>query len=254
MRRPFAGLLLSISLIGAFGSQAAAAEEWGDLALRLVYDGEPPDIPAAAPGLPLHEELVVNPKNHGIANVLFYLGVEPGKKAAANPTLEEAILPKATLNVLPDKFSPRIQVVHTKQRLGLVNLSGSDVHLKSEVFNAKAFPGLMPAGGKLEVRLPQSEPFPIPVMNMLQPRHQSWLFVVDHPYATVSDEDGIIKLGKIPVGKHTFVVWHEMPGFVKEAHHGGMPVEWKRGRMTVEIAPGENDLGEFLLQPAVFRK
>jgi hypothetical protein len=248
-----AAVVLSI-LLAAFSCGVAAGEEWGDLELRLVYDGEPPDIPAAAPGLPLHEELLVNPGNHGIANMLFYLQVGPGKKVSASPKIEEAILPKETLNVLPDKFSPRVLVVHRTQRLRLVNLSGSEVHLKSELFNPKAFPGLMPAGGKLEVRLPESPSFAIAIFNALQPRHQSWVFVADHRYATVSDKDGNIKLSKLPVGKHTFVVWHEIPGYVKEAQQGGMPVEWKRGRMIVEIAPGENDLGEFLLKPEVFKR
>jgi hypothetical protein len=42
-------------------------------------------------------------------------------------------------------------------------------------------------------------------------------------------------------------------GFVQKATHNELPVNWPRGRVTVDIAPGDNDLGDIKLTPEQFK-
>ena len=41
---------------------------------------------------------------------------------------------------------------------------------------------------------------------------------------------------------------------LRKANLAGKDVEWQRGRVTLEIKPGENDLGEIKLPPGNFRQ
>ncbi len=41
---------------------------------------------------------------------------------------------------------------------------------------------------------------------------QAWLWVVDHPYATVTPADGTFALTDVPPGAYKLKVWHEALG------------------------------------------
>lgn len=73
-----------------------------------------------------------------------------------------------------------------------------------------------------------------------------WLLIRDNPYMAASDEHGKLTIANLPAGDWTFRVWHEW-NFVKQAKRDGKAVEWPRGRLTLKIELGDNDLGEILL-------
>jgi hypothetical protein len=79
-----------------------------------------------------------------------------------------------------------------------------------------------------------------------------WLVVSDHPYAAVSEADGRFRIKNLPAGERTFQFWHEKSGWVARGTRDGRLVEWQRGRVTVTINPGENDLGEVRIPAEVF--
>ena len=39
-------------------------------------------------------------------------------------------------------------------------------------------------------------------------------FIVDHPYAAITDKDGKFKIENLPVGKHEFIIHHQLAGMV----------------------------------------
>lgn len=51
----------------------------------------------------------------------------------------------------------------------------------------------------------------------------------------------------LPVGKHSFRVWHETCGFVTKVRRDGHEQQWMKGRLEIEIKPGWNDLGDVLV-------
>ena len=78
-----------------------------------------------------------------------------------------------------------------------------------------------------------------------------WLLVRANPYMTVSDENGRFEIEKLPVGKHTFQLWHERIGWLREIQIGMHKTD-ERGRLTVTVEPGENDLHFAELAPELF--
>ena len=45
----------------------------------------------------------------------------------------------------------------------------------------------------------------------------SYIEVLDQPYAAVTDTDGKFRIEKLPAGEHTFTVWHERCGYLHKA-------------------------------------
>ena len=107
---------------------------------------------------------------------------------------------------------------------------------------------LLRAHQKMSVDVkPQTLTIPIPVRGNAQQWLNANVFAAANPYFALSDSDGNIRITDLPPGKWEFQVWHERPGFVKRAN-------WPRGRFTMEIKPGENDLGTIKLPPATFKE
>jgi hypothetical protein len=43
---------------------------------------------------------------------------------------------------------------------------------------------------------------------------RSWVVVVDHPFYTITNEDGKFTLSNVPPGQQTLAIWHEVLGTV----------------------------------------
>ena len=60
--------------------------------------------------------------------------------------------------------------------------------------------------------------------NVLHTWMKAWIFVADHPYATVTETDGGFVLAEVPPGAYALRIWHERLG---------------ERRRAVEIEPGQ---------------
>ena len=79
----------------------------------------------------------------------------------------------------------------------------------------KANLSLTPGGAPLEVKgLAPSLTEPYAVGCSIHPWMSANLWVLDHPYFDVTDEDGNFKIKHAPVGKVRLVVWHAGAGFI----------------------------------------
>jgi hypothetical protein len=41
---------------------------------------------------------------------------------------------------------------------------------------------------------------------------QAWVWVLEHPYAVVTDSDGSFELSDVPAGSYKLTIWHEALG------------------------------------------
>lgn len=57
----------------------------------------------------------------------------------------------------------------------------------------------------------------------------------------------------LPVGKHTFQLWHERAGYLSNVKIGSLTAD-KKGRLTVTINSGTNALMESRLSPQLFER
>jgi len=93
----------------------------------------------------------------------------------------------------------------------------------------------------------ENEPAPIPVDCNIHPWMKSYVVVLDHPFAAVSDENGDLTIKGLPAGEElVFRVYHEAGG-IKEVEINGKSEEWSRSRFKVDVKPGMNDLGTVVI-------
>ncbi len=267
LRAVVVGLLLT-----AVSYLPAVAEEtrWGTLTGRFVYDGVPPEPPEAqvvgAVAIPLDESLIVNPKNRGIANIAVFLRVETKELVALpiHPSYEKQAEDVVEIAIVGRRFEPRFQLLRKGQTLRVTNKD-------PEVQNVNiAFTKNPPVNQNLEVDDPldpndvpgveqkctRSERLPVQMKSDIYPWVSGRVLVADTPYMAWTDANGNFEIKNLPVGEHTFQLWHEELGYVQEIRFGPVEnvTEVEKGRLKVTIKEGENDLGRLWLSPKLFEK
>ena len=83
---------------------------------------------------------------------------------------------------------------------------------------------------------------------------KAWLVVRPNPYASVSKTDGTFEIKDVPVGEVELQFWHEKAGYIGEMTIGGKAEKAAKGRKKVSVAAAGTDLGEIVLEPAIFQK
>jgi hypothetical protein len=252
MKGSYRGLIAC--LLGMFAAVVHAEEsKWGDLKLRFVYDGQPPEpkllaVAAGAPFAPVDETWVVNPKNKGVANVVVYLDLQRGEKLLVHPDLRKPKHSEVKLNILGGRFDPHVTIMRTGQSLVVTNGDPAGHNVVADLFVNHSFNELILAGGAISQIFDSAEPFPMGLRDSLHPHMIGRLLICDHPHAAKSDQDGQVLIGKLPVGKHMFRVWHEAIGTVRALVQAGERLEWKRGLVEVEVKEQGTDLGVFAIK------
>ena len=255
----FRVLMMSSGILGAScgGQFVAYSADWGSLAGRFVLDGEPPERPVlqinkdvefCGKHEPRAEKLVVQRDDRGMANVVIWLDTKPGEKVASHPSFAESATAKIKLANKGCRFDPHVCVLRTGQTLRIDNPDLVDHNTAAGLDRNTPFNFLTPSGQSAEhSKFANSEKLPTMIQCAIHPWMIGWLVVKDHPYVAVTDEHGRFELRNLPVGEQTFVVWHELPGYVQEVTRGGQTETWKRGKVTLRVSTGEVDFGELRL-------
>lgn len=246
--------LLLANLVVAIPAVATNATDWGMVKGRFVLEGTPPERPKLVLNKdvefcgkyePRTEKLVVHPTDHGIANIVIWLDTKLGEKPAIHPSFEESASAKIKLANKGCRFDPHVCVLRTGQTLLIENADQVDHNTAAGLDRNAPFNDLTPSGNSVErPRFAQAEKVPAQVQCSIHPWMVGWLVVKDHPYVAVTDEHGRFEMKNLPDGEHTFVVWHELPGFVQEVTRNGKTESWKRGKVTVRVSPEPTDLGD----------
>lgn len=240
-----------------------SAADWGTVKGRFVFDGPPPeqpklqinkDVEFCGKHEPRAEKLVVHREDHGIANVVIWLDVKPGEKVATHPSYDESATAQIKLANKGCRFDPHICVLRTGQSLLIENPDQVDHNTAAGLDKNDPFNAVIAAGKSSErPRFKQSERLPAQVQCSIHPWMTGWLVVKDHPYVAVTDEHGRFDLKNLPAGEHTFVVWHEQPGYVEQVTRGGKSEIWKRGKLAVNVPAGPTDFGEVRISAESFK-
>ncbi len=253
----------------AKGDTGAAAEApatggWGTLKGRFVYGGEPPtqdkleitkDTEFCTREHPLDESIVVNQENKGLQNVVLWIYV--GRRDTPpqiHESFQDMISEPTRLDNLWCRFEPHVKVVYTGQTLVIGNKDEVGHNTKADLNANSPFNQTIPAGEDITQTFEKAERLPSPVSCSIHPWMQGYLHVLDHPYVAVSDADGNFDIPNVPTGRWTFQVWHETAGYITTVTHDGQQKTWDRGRVELDIAEGEVDLGDITVDAAMFSK
>lgn len=231
----------------------SAEPRFGSLRGRFVLDGDiPPEKVLVHVGDPkVHERerefvtedipdesLLVDPETHGIANVCVYLrkaplGIHPARQTSA----EERVL----CEIKGFRYRPHVLFARTDQ-IVVVKHEDRVPHCVHEypILPPGFGQALRPFNERREREFPHKRPERVP-MSVRCDFHlwmRAYWLVLDHPYAAITAPDGTFVIDDLPVGRHTFTVWHERPGYIARD-------------LRVEIAPDSTiDLGTIPISPA----
>jgi len=240
------------------GNPASAADEWGSIEGQFVIDGEIPVLPplvkqgdlaakdapvCAAADVP-DESLIVNPENKGIANVFLYIRKAPSK---IHPDFVNSTEKEIVFDQKGCRFFPHTLILRTDQSVLVKSGDPISHNTHTNPFGYGAENLIISAndrkGVAMQIKKSQLSYPPVMVNCDIHPHMKAWWMVSDHPYVAITDKDGKFKIENLPVGEHTFRVWHESLLYVN------CP-EFKRDlKVTVEAAKTKT-LGPFKVKQA----
>lgn len=249
-------VILAISLVTMLCA-TAAAQKWGTLTGRFVYDGTPPapsavtvtkDVEVCGKHKLVDETIVVG-KDGGLKNVAVILMPDAGTELPIHESYEAAFKTPVELDNKNCRYEPHVTAVRVGQTLLLKNTDPVGHNVKLDSFANIGINVLIPSGSSVEHKFAAAEGrIPVSASCSIHPWMNAQVYVTDHPYAAVSGEDGAFEIKNLPAGEWTFMFRHET-GYVQEITRNGVKVPLSKGKFTVTIEEGENDLGEMKLAP-----
>jgi hypothetical protein len=249
-------LLSSVSfgsalLLGAILLQPPVARA-ADLTGKFVYDG---DVPAAVPvtdpkaandfpGQKLvYQNLVVDPTTKAIAYVAVYI---KEIDFPATPEAQAAVPAEVIVDNKGGQFNPHMSALWVgKQKLFFQN---SDPVSHNSNFNLAGVNPLLPPSAKIPVEVAGTKLLPQEVTCTIHPWMKAYVVPRNHPYVGVSGTDGTFVIKNLPENQAIeFQAWHEKSGYL------AIP-QWEKGRFTMTLKAGVNDLGEIKVPAAILNK
>jgi len=174
--------------------------------------------------------------NQRVKNAVVWIdGIEKGKPLTKNPvnvTVKNCMAePHVNVGCVGGKFVLRNDddIMHTVQlKLGLeyqTKVSGRPVKDGATIYNL-ALPN---KGVNIEKPIKEYHRYTkdtgfIQVKSNTDECMGGYIFVFDHPYAAVTDDQGSFSMDNLPPGQYTLTIWHE--GFKKQEQH-------------ITVSPGE---------------
>lgn len=238
---------------------ASKPEGWGTLRGVFKVNGmTPAPAPIVASKDPevcgkhqlVDESLVVGPGGE-LANVVISVR---SKKVATHPDYPKSPTEPVVFDNKDCRFDPHVAVVRVGQPLMLKNSDPVPHNSNVTPVSNEGINPLLPAAGSVTHKFESAESLPVKVSCNIHPWMSGLVVVADNPYVAVTGKDGSFEIKNLPAGELEFQVWHEKVGNLTAVSLDGKETTWGRGRFTREIAAGENDLKEIVVQAAVFQK
>ncbi len=245
--------------IGPLGMTLAAQGEFGTIKGRLVWGGSdvPParvliakgraqkdsEICAREAAIP-NRELVVDPKNKGVAYGFAYL-VKP---KGSNPGAVKELLarsPKAELDQKNCEFLPYVLAFHQDQTLLIKSSDPVNHNVRYAAFANSAFNQILAPGRDVEIKL-VAERRPIIVACDIHSWMKAYIMVFDHPFFAVTGADGAFEIKGVPAAEQNLVLWQERVGYVGFTD----PAKKAQGRAVTIRPGGVTDVGAIAIDPS----
>ncbi len=239
--------------------RAAAADRWGDLVGRFVYDGKAPepkklkvdkDVECCGKYDIRDESLVVGEEG-GLANVYIYVRT---RRVDVCPELKESVEPRVLMENTRCIFVPHcLHIWCDEQEFYTTNDQPIADNVAFSPLADRPANIILPAAPSPDEVTSATWTFrrrqnvPVLITCNYHPWESGYILPRDNPYVAVSAADGTFTIPKLPVGELEFQVWHERVGYLDTP-------DWRKGRFETTIKPGTNDLGTIKLAPSMFEK
>lgn len=184
--------------------------------------------------------LLIDPQTKGIPNAFAYLPRPTG----SNPEAVKAQQAKAAEVVVDQvncEFIPYSTAMLASQPVVFKSSDPIGHNVRYSGFVNPARNIALPPNGALKAQL-KAERRPLALNCDIHPWMKGWVFVFDHPFYAVTNDDGSFEITGVPAGTQNIVVWQEKVGYVTAGGARGMAVTVKPGEVT--------ELGDIQLDPA----
>jgi plastocyanin len=246
-------------ILAATGVTNSVEAQFADLKATFVFKGKAPDAaavqavndPVCGTFKIVSETLVVNKTNNGIKDLAIFPDPKTFDPTKADPAVKEPIVAKPVLDNNMCRFDPHVLVVKSGQDVVVKNSDKTGHNASFSFFSNNASNNQIPAGGMITFKVPLAEPAPIPVSCGSHGWMKAFVIVQDHPFVGLSDENGLIQIKGLPVGKISLKIWQDSGKF-KEVKINGKALPVKRGAFEIELKAGMNDLGKIELDASNF--
>jgi plastocyanin len=248
--------LLFGAMLGAIAiSHPAGAADWGNLKGRFIYDGDPPKQqsidtskePICSKHKVVIEDLVVNPDNHGLANVVVFVS---SKKVTENPEYKSTASDEVTIDNNGCRFEPHIVTMRVSQTLVIKNSDPFSHNSNLAPLGDEATNPVLTPDSSKPYKFHKQQKLPVPVACNIHPWMKGYIVVKDNPYMAVSDKDGNFEIKDLPAEELEFTVWQEKSGWLPAKSNW----DQKKAIFKMKIKSGDNDLGEIKVSPKLFEK
>jgi plastocyanin len=252
------GFACSWAMLASLAAGAPSAD-WGTLSGRIVYDGT---APISAPAkvdkdqevcnkFPLFEETIeVDPKG-GLKNALVFLTTKRNVPVA--PEYEATAKADVVIDNKGCRFEPHVSILRVGQTLVIKNSDPMGHNTKADATVNPSFNELIPAGSEIRKTWDKPENLPVTIGCSIHTWMGGRVLVRSNPYAAVTAADGNFTIQDLPAGQELeFTLWQEKAGYLKKAENKQVEVD-KRGRFKLTLNPGQNNLGDFVVSPSIFK-
>jgi hypothetical protein len=231
----------------------AADAQWGDLVGRLIYDGTAPprqklkvdkDVECCGK-FDIRDESLMVGTDGGLGNVFVYLRTA---KVDVCPELAEMAPKHITLDNRDCIFQPHCMAIwYDRQEFYVVNSDPVAQNVAFSPLGDTPANIVLPVGRDATHQFGRKQNLPVPIACNYHPWESGYILPRDNPYVDISNADGAFRIAKLPLGPLEFQAWQERVGYLD------MP-QWPKGRFTVTIKAGTNDLGIIKLNPLLLVK
>ncbi|MEZ6056665.1 MAG: carboxypeptidase-like regulatory domain-containing protein [Planctomycetaceae bacterium] len=244
-RRSLPVLAAAALLVASHAAQA----QWGHAEGQIVLDGDIPKLDNKVNKGDTSQKdcnivdvpdytLTVNPENKGIADVFIYLKKKPSK---IHPDLAKSAEKELVVDQKNCMFIPYAMIVRTDQAVRVLSDDPFPHNTHGYMILNKSFNNTIGANDRDGVMvsatsLAKPEPLPTAVKCDVHSHMESWWLITDHPYNAVTDADGKFKIENLPVGTHTFTVWHSRAGYISKD-------------LTIKVTSGKSTTADVIKVP-----
>ncbi len=229
----------------------AATDTWGDLTGQFIFHGKAPerkklkvdkDVECCGK-FDIRDESLMVGKGGGLANVYVYVR---SRTVDICPELAKTVKDTVLLDNRDCIFQPHCMTIwYDQQKFHIVNSDPVAQNVAFSPFGDTPANIVIPVDGDATRTFKRKQTVPVPIKCNYHPWEKGYILPREHPYVAVSKADGTFRIPKLPAAELEFQVWHERIGYLATP-------DWTKGRFTMTVKPGANDLGPIKLDPSLF--
>jgi plastocyanin len=143
-----------------------------------------------------------NPKNKGAIAILVYLKNPPASSKKVQSTKP------LTVDQFVETFEPHITIASPGQEIRFTNSDALNHNVRADGSHSRNEFNVVSTPARTYTRSFQLEAMgnPIPIACDIHRWMSAWVYIFEHPFATLTDDSGHFTLPPIPAGTYTLVI------------------------------------------------